>query len=215
VNTYRIKVRPLGYDGASRWGPASLSAETVADARPGAVVRSLAADTTGGLDIDLQLQRPSHEQARDDIAVALQQIGWNVVGAVVTEWVNATAQGSVLGGLGFGSAGSAGHDPGIMLVAAVASAVVGGVAGSFVQKVKVAYQVQRASPSRWMLTPTQCRGLAGPIVQPGYRRDAYAASSRTAGSKARRIVAAVRWMRSQDALMPAMARSPPPAQVAT
>jgi len=146
VNTYRLRVRPLGYYGASRWGPASLSAETVADARPGAVVRSLAADTTGGLDIDLQLQRPSHEQARDDIAiaVALQQIGWNVVEAVVTEWVNASAQGSVLGGLGFGIAGSAGHDPGIMLVAVVADAVVGGVAGSFVQKVKVVYQVQRA-----------------------------------------------------------------------
>jgi len=106
----------------------------------------LAADTTGGLDIDLQLQGPSHEQARDDLAVALQQIGWNVVEAVVTEWVNASAQGIVLGGLGFGIAGSAGRDPGIMLVAAVAGAVVGGVAGSFVQKVKVAYQVQRAYP---------------------------------------------------------------------
>jgi hypothetical protein len=43
----------------------------------------------------------------------------------------------------------------------------------------------------------------------------YAASFCTLGSKARRIVVAVFWMRSQDALIPAMAWSPPPAQVAT
>jgi hypothetical protein len=168
MNTYRLRLRPAGYYGVTRWGPPSLSAETVADALPGAVIRSLVADTTGGLDLDLQLQRPSHKQALDDIAVALQQIGWNIVEAMVTEWVNATAQGIVLGGLGFGAAGSASHDPGIMLVAAVAGALVGGVAGSFVQKVKVVYQVQRAYPSGWMLTPTQRPGPAGPIVQPGY-----------------------------------------------
>jgi hypothetical protein len=44
----------------------------------------------------------------------------------------------------------------------------------------------------------------------------YAASpSRTSGSKADRMVAAVFWIRSQDALIAGMDCSPPPAHVAT
>ena len=53
----------------------------------------------------------------------------------------------------------------------------------------------------------------GPIAPVG--EAAHAASSSAAGSKARRMVAADFWMRSQDVLIPAMAWSPPPAQVAT
>lgn len=47
--------------------------------------------------------------------------------------------------------------------------------------------------------------------------EAYAAASRSSdvGSTARRMVAALFWIRSPDALIPAIASSPPPAQVAT
>ncbi len=168
MNTYSLRLRPAGYYGVTRWGPPSLAAETVTDALEGSVVRSLVADTTGGLNLDLQLQRPSHEQALDDIVVALQQIGWNVIDVTVTEWVDSAVQGIVLGGLGFGAAGSATHDPGIMLIAGLAGAVVGGIAGSLVRNAKVVYQVQRAYPAGWVLTPVQRPGPAGPIVQPGY-----------------------------------------------
>jgi hypothetical protein len=49
------------------------------------------------------------------------------------------------------------------------------------------------------------------------RLTAYATTSCSSaeGSKARRMVAADFWMCSQDALIPAMACSPPPAHVAT
>ena len=167
MNTYSLTLGPAGYYGVTRWGPPSLAAETVTNALKGAVVRSLVADTTGGLNLDLQLQRPSHEQALDDIVVALQQIGWNVIDATVTEWVSATAQGLVLGAFGFGAAGSAIHDPEIMVLAGFIGAIAGGIAGSFVQNVKVVYQAQRAYPSGWVLTPVQRPTPVGPIVQLG------------------------------------------------
>ncbi len=48
-----------------------------------------------------------------------------------------------------------------------------------------------------------------------YRRKVGHAASCPAGSTARTMMAAVFWIRSHDALIPAIASSPPPAHVAT
>lgn len=73
-------------------------------------------------------------------------------------------------------------------------------------------QLRRQSRPSGMLGPPH--GLVD-ISAPGPGGTAYAATSSASASNDRRTVAAAFWMFWQDAVIPAMASSPPPAQVVT
>ena len=75
---------------------------------------------------------------------------------------------------------------------------------------------RHAGRRRGTVAPVMVRSSRRCRKRRAVERTAYAACSCSpAGSKARRMVAALFWMRSQDALIPVIARSPSPAQVAT
>src|SRR5437588_795403 len=72
----------------------------------GALVRDVTALEPGQYVVEVHLQRSSHEDAVNEILIALEQLGYSWVQARVTEWVDRTIGGFIVGGLGLGAAGT-------------------------------------------------------------------------------------------------------------
>jgi hypothetical protein len=168
MNTYRLLVQSHDVPYlVTRWSASALTKERLSQSLAGVAVRDLSEAGTGRYLLELQLQRPSHDQALSDILVALQQLGYSIVEAMVSEWVSAVVQGLLLGAASGGAVGSASRDPRITFVVAAFGAAAGAIAGSGVRNVKVVYQVQRTYPSGWVLTPVQEPDAISPTLRPG------------------------------------------------
>jgi hypothetical protein len=152
-HTYRIRVQPQRYHGLLH-GLQPLSANSLVNSIEGVVVRELVNGNPGELSIDLQLQRLSHEQALNEILVAVQELGYSWLQATITEWADNAVGGFVLGGLGCGAAGASSGNSEAGLFLAVVGAVVGAVLGSYVESVKVIYEVHW-TPTGWRLVELQ------------------------------------------------------------
>lgn len=159
MNTYTLHLQP-----SWAWGTRSLTREFIADALEGAVVRQLDADTYGRVVLDLALQRTSHADALNEIAFAVQSLGYSVAQATVTEWVSSLIEGILLGAVGCGGAGAVTKNPGFAFLAGVIGAVAGGLAGSSVQRKKVIFEVSRTYAG-WRFTPVQPE--TAPAHRPG------------------------------------------------
>ena len=85
MNTYTVVVKPDIRLVAGEL--VELSEEAIAAELTGAVVHGLAQTNWGLYVADLQLRRPTHEQALDDISSALERLGCSFVEAAVREWV--------------------------------------------------------------------------------------------------------------------------------
>lgn len=133
-------------------GVPTLDAVALAQAIDGATVRELTVSQSGGYEVDIQLERPSHQEALDDIYNFLLPLGFTVADAVVTEWVNATVQVALIGALGGGAAGSTSRNAGTALAGTLLGGIAGGIAGSFVRNMRATYSAQRLYPSGWQLT---------------------------------------------------------------
>lgn len=153
MNTYRLQIQPDVRHALAGQAVPSLTEDAVAQNLAGVVIRELATTGWGPSAIDLHLQRPTHEEALNDIAVAVQELGYSIVEATVSEWADALVEGAVIGALGGGAIGSASQDPGVVLVAALAGTIAGAVAGSRIKNLEVIYQVQWTRASGWVLTP--------------------------------------------------------------
>jgi hypothetical protein len=127
----------------------------IASSLPGVVVRSLELGPDGQVIADLALQRPSHDQALDEIAAAVQQLGYSVIAASASEWVSRWVEGALLGALGGGGLGSASRNADFAFFAGLIGALAGAAAGNTVQREKVIYDVRRDHLGRWHLTPVQ------------------------------------------------------------
>ena len=120
----------------------------------GVVIRQLSASPHGGYDLDIRLDRPSHQDAIADIESALRQFGFDTAQAVITEWVTSVVEGALLGGAGGTAIGSASKDPVAIVVGAVIGLLVGAAVGSAMQTVKATYEANRLHPfgGGWHLT---------------------------------------------------------------
>ena len=145
-----------------------MTADAVARSLAGVTIRELSATEWGQYVVDLQLQRANHDEALNEIFLAFQQLGFSLVEATVSEWVNAAVEGAVLGTLGCGAVGSTSQDAGIMLLAGAAGAIAGAWAGSRVKDLKVNYQVRRVYPSGWVLRPIPQDQQTGRAFRPGF-----------------------------------------------
>jgi hypothetical protein len=161
MNSYRIRVQPnLRF-------PSPLTEDALTEVLADASIRELSATASGHSIIDLQLMRPTHEEALDDILFVVQQLGYAWLEAEVREWTDATVEGLVLGALGgFGTAGSVSENPEVLAIAAIVAALAGGFAGSQVKRVKVLYAV-RWTPTGWQLTEVPQPQRAEATVWPG------------------------------------------------
>ena len=152
MNTYRLRLQPGNHYGTVLWGLPTLTSDGLVRSLAGVAVREVSTTPWGQYVIDLRLQRPTHQEALNDICLAIQQLGFTIAEATVTEWVNAAAQGAFVGAFGCGAAGAASQDPAIMFLAAAFGAVAGAVAGSFMRSINV-YRVEWSDASGWVLTP--------------------------------------------------------------
>jgi hypothetical protein len=101
--------------------------------------------------LELALNRPSHEDALNEIAVALQQLGYSWLDATITEWADNMFGGAIVGALGCGTVG-ANSDAATGALAALVGLLIGAVVGSLINTVKVVYTVHWTGGG-WRLTP--------------------------------------------------------------
>jgi hypothetical protein len=152
-HTYRFHLQPQPHRSLF-YGVEPFAADALINALEGAVLREIVQGSYGRYEVDLQLQRPSHEEALNEILVAAQQLGYSWVQATVTEWADNAVGGFVIGGLGGTAAGASSSNGETGIVLAILGAIVGTVVGSFIDSIKIAYEVHW-TPSGWRLVPQQ------------------------------------------------------------
>jgi hypothetical protein len=153
MNTYRVAVRPdIRYAlTAQPIGEPVLAEDVVAKALAGAVVRELGRTPQGNWIVDVQLDRPSHEDAVDEIVAVLQQLGFSYLEGVATEWASKTVEGLLLG-VGGGAITGATQNSGAALIGAFAGALIGSLAGSEMRAVAAQYRLRWNPQAGWVLT---------------------------------------------------------------
>ena len=137
MSTYRFVVHPHAYIVPPHGAVAQLDRSTLTRVIVDAVVRDFIVDPTGSYEIEVALSRPTHQEALDDIKAGLEQLGFNVAQALVTEWITAWAEGALLGGTSGGAIGSKNNDLGETLVGLGIGAAVGALLGSMKQSPKM------------------------------------------------------------------------------
>lgn len=137
-SSYRVRVGRRPNNLRHRLQPGSIAAlEQIIE---GATLREATAADDGSLVVELFLDRPSHETALNEIAVALQQLGYAWLEASITEWVDDIIGGAIVGCLGGGAAGANGDKLTALLSAAI-GALIGAMVGSTINNTKVVYTV--------------------------------------------------------------------------
>ena len=120
--------------------------------------------------LDVELNRFTHEEAIEEIAVAVQQLGYSIVEGEIVEWVDAGLKAALIGlvaGAGFGAATGS---PVAALAAGVAGGLIGQWVGSCLRSAEVIYRVHPNYLGHWELasarrSTTALRGLS-PWVSP-------------------------------------------------
>jgi hypothetical protein len=166
MNSYRLRLAPdprylTGYE------TPALEAEVVAELVGGVTIRELTALEWGHWMLDVELARPSHDQALDELAGAAAQLGFSYVNATVSEWANRAAEGALLGALGGGGVGvTTTKDSELTAIASLFGILVGGWVGSRLQRVEAQFEARQLYVGGWQLLPLTVPGT--PSGQPGF-----------------------------------------------
>jgi hypothetical protein len=148
MRRYRIGFYPEGpHLGHS---PISL-AQRLADVLPGLEVDELSLAATELAQASFSLEREDDAAALNELFLALQQLGYSVAEATVSEWVDARVTGALLGAVGGGGAGTSGGDTWVGLAAAAIGLVAGAMIGSAICSERVLYRAEETTPGRWTL----------------------------------------------------------------
>lgn len=141
MKTYKIVVRPdirLAFPGPVE---PPLTEAMLVEALAGVAVRELSENQWGHRTVDVQLQRPTHDQALHEIIGTLQGFGFAFVEATVSEWANEAAQRGFLWAIGGGgTVGAASDNATAALLAALVGGFIGAVTGAEVHKLTAEYR---------------------------------------------------------------------------
>ncbi len=131
-----------------------LTGQSLATALTGAVVRELVASHRGGYDVEVQLDRATHQAALAEIEAALQQLGFDTAQALITEWATSAVTGALFGTVGGGVAGSVTKDPASILLVAAIGLVVGSLVGMSMHSIRATFQAHRHPfGGGWQIAP--------------------------------------------------------------
>jgi len=164
-HTYRVHLQPQPHR-ALVYGAEPFAADQLIGALEGAVLREVVQGVHGRYEVDLQLQRTTHEEALNEILVAAQQFGYSWLQATVTEWADNAVGGFVIGGFGGTAAGASTSNGEASIVLAILGAIVGMVVGSFIDSVKIVYEVHWTSVG-WRLVSQQPREVPATTLRVG------------------------------------------------
>jgi hypothetical protein len=106
----------------------------------------------GGEILELTLIRPNRDRVFNEIAAAVQQLGYSMVEAEISDIVDRTVEWAVRGFLSAGALGSTTKKPYVALLAAAAGGAAGAKAGSLVQTVAAKHQYQWFPAVGWVVT---------------------------------------------------------------
>jgi hypothetical protein len=174
MNRYslQLRVRPSLYYGSLLEGSPNL-AQALEQALVGAVTGELRPALEGGELLDVASRRPTHEQAVNEIAAATERFGYSLIEAEVSEIVDKTVQGILVGACSGGALGLTAKNPYLELFAAIVGAAAGGKAGSMIESVRAKYHYRWFPAAGWVITELPPEELAqgspqAPQTQPGF-----------------------------------------------
>jgi hypothetical protein len=140
---YQLRLQPdvrYSFHGTA----APLTKDTLEQVIEGAIVHDIQGGGFGyPAVIDLQLDQQPDYQALNSILMAAERCGYQLIEGEVTQWVDAQAQGALVGCIGGAGCGAPTKNEGIMLGLALAGAFLGHLAGAQVRKHEVIYQISR------------------------------------------------------------------------
>ncbi len=168
MNSYRLHIRPTARLAMAGWMQPTLTPDDVAAHLSSVTLRELSSADSYTWTLDLELAAPSHDEALNAIFVAVQQLGFEVLNAYVTEWVDRATELALLGLVGGGVVGSSSGDPDLTAIVAIASSLAGAWFGSKLKRAETVYEVRRAYPSGWVLNPITNQRPTAPIMRPGF-----------------------------------------------
>lgn len=122
---------------------------------PGSSLRESIKQQWGPRSIHVQLDRPSHEQALEDIARAAAQLGFSIGIAVVNEWVDDAGERAARWLLGDGALDVADIDPVDAVLVYLVGTGVRFVVGREEQKLKARSAANWLYFGGWQLTPLE------------------------------------------------------------
>jgi hypothetical protein len=158
MNTYRLQLQPLNY-GVAASGVARAIENAIVQTLDGAAIRELS-HAHRSWTLDVQVERPSHQVALNEIFIAVQRLGFSVLNTTVTEWTDRAVETAVAGAFGGGGIGSLTRNPDVAGVAALAGLAIGALVGSQLHKVERVYEL-RTTTSGWVLVPVPKPASAG------------------------------------------------------
>ncbi len=159
IFAYKLKLGPM-----LRY-PSALTVESLA-ARlaEDAVIQEFASHPSGAcvVNVGLQKDRDSHEDALNELLFAVQQVGYSFAEAEITKIADRAIEmavgGGVSGGLGTGSATRNGE---AAAIGAFVGYVIGLLVGAQMEKVEVVYRAQRTGTG-WHLVPVAQQRATSP-----------------------------------------------------
>jgi hypothetical protein len=131
--TYRVNVRPL-YPYSPRLGLHPLTAERVAERLGEGLVSDVIENAYLDFTVVADLPRESHDAALQELLVALQMQGWEIVNATITEWTDRMGEGLLGGGGIGGTIGLSTKNEAMTFFVLAAGCVVGAIYGSTLRK---------------------------------------------------------------------------------
>ncbi len=167
MKTYKLVVEPKLYFPLPGFGSA-LTEDVLMEALVGVVVRELGEDEMGRCTIHVQLERPTDAQALNELVSLVDELGFAVIEARVSEWVDEAIDRAILGFFGGGAVGSASKNGVVAVAGALIGAVVGLTTGAEVQKLKAEYEARRDYHGNWSFHRIDRRPPPAPGFRPGF-----------------------------------------------
>lgn len=156
MKTYRLKVKPdIRYMAGEI---PRLTQDMLVQSLAGVVVRELGETHYGERIVDVQLERPTDKDALDELTLVLRQLGFSLVEARLSQWVNqalARALGYAAGSLIVGTGIS--KKPAIGVASSVLTFLVVSAIETEAYKLLAEYEVGRDYAGSWTFRELQLR----------------------------------------------------------
>jgi hypothetical protein len=116
------------------------------------VVKEIVTLANGNIELDVELDRDTHEAALGEIVRAAQFLGFELIKAEVTEWTTSWVEGAFFGASGGALVGGATRQVVGLAVGLGVGAALGGILGHKTPKVAANYLATRDYWGNWKLT---------------------------------------------------------------
>jgi 5-carboxymethyl-2-hydroxymuconate isomerase len=156
MSVYEIRARRHTHP---RLGSEVLSQQAVNWLLPDAIVMDIVDDGRRFVSIRLELDRGEYQAAIAEIAEALQRVGYSLLNAEVSEWVDRSVRAMLLSALAIGGGtAAASKKPLAAGVAALIAALIAREVESRMRRLEVVYRFMPSIRANRLMVPVSTRG---------------------------------------------------------